>query len=177
MNQNQRKFLLEAIDKQFRAEMERLKERKPKAPSLNNYLIAAVLDGSFEMKDAETLRSALRERVRDLGKDDTLTKTNSDRWSRYGHSLDGEQTEMVYVPALLLFKEPPGYTEARAKYEVARAAWEQEMSSLDAAHRAMQLKVQIGSDKALSVLVDQADKLCSMSLTASSSLLLAAPKD
>lgn len=176
MNQNQRKFLLEAIDKQFRAEMERLKERKPKAPSLNNYLIAAVLDGSFEMKDAETMRSALRERVRDLGKDDTLTKTNGDRWSRRS-SLDGEEAEMVYIPALLMFEEPPGYTEARAKYEAARAAWEQEMSSLDAAHRAMQLKVQIGSDKALSVLVDQADKLCSMSLTASSSLLLAAPKD
>jgi hypothetical protein len=36
----------------------------------------------------------------------------------------------------------------------------------------MRIKVQVGSDKALEALVDQADRLCSMSLTASSRLLL-----
>jgi hypothetical protein len=36
----------------------------------------------------------------------------------------------------------------------------------------MRLKIQIGSDKALAVLVDQADTLCSMSITTSNRLLL-----
>jgi len=36
----------------------------------------------------------------------------------------------------------------------------------------MKIKVQLGSDKALLALIDQADQLCSMSLTASSKLLI-----
>jgi len=40
----------------------------------------------------------------------------------------------------------------------------------------MKIKIQIGSDKALENLVDQADTLCSLSLTESSHLLLTAPK-
>ena len=35
MNQHQRKFLLEEIEKQYRKEKQELEQRKPKAPSLN----------------------------------------------------------------------------------------------------------------------------------------------
>lgn len=172
MNQKQRDFLLESIEKQYRAEMKELGERKPKAPSLNNYLVAAILDGSFRMKEAETVRAAIRERVRELGKGDTLTHESRDVWGRSRHKDDSDETEMLHIPALLLFDEPPGYAEARRVYEEKLAAWKEAAKALEAAHNAMRIKIQIGSDKALASLIDQADKLCSMSLTASSQLLL-----
>jgi hypothetical protein len=172
MNQHQRKFLLEAVERQYKEEYSSLRERKPKEPSMNNYLIAAILDGSFVMKSADTIREAVVDRVKNLGKDDAFLSTIRKSWSRSGDDED----KSVSIPAGILFEMPPGYATAFAKYEAELASWEAESSALEASINAMRIKVQIGSDKALDALVEQADKLCSMSLTASSNLLLGGPK-
>lgn len=177
MNQKQREFLLDAIDKQYRRESESLRDRRPRAPSLNNYLVAAILDGSFILKDPSEVRDIIRTRVRELGKGDTLTHASRDMWGRKRHRDDEDDTEMLHIPALLLFDAPPGYVEARREFEAKLADWEREEKALEAAHNAMRIKIQIGSDKALASLVDQADTLCSLSLADSSRLLLSAPKE
>lgn len=169
MNQHQRKFLLETVEKQYKTERDALRGREPQEPSLNNYLVAAVLDGSFVMKPAESVRASIRDRVRDLGKGESLVGDKG----RFGERV-AENT--VQLPALVLFEEPPGYAAAREDYEKKHAAWKAEVEALEAAIQAMRLKVQIGSDKALEALVDQADTLCSMSLTASNRLLIGGPK-
>lgn len=171
MNQHQRKFLLDEIDKQYRRENEALRERKPRAPSLNNYLIAAILDGSAVMRPLVEVRDAIRERVRDLGKGETLISSSERR--RWGRGSDDEEdAQNINIPALLLFEEPPAYAEKRAAYLEALEKWKVEAEILESAAGAMKIKVQVGSDKAMEVLVDQADKLCTMSLSASSKLLL-----
>jgi len=169
MNQHQRKFLLEAIEKQYKTEKDNLNSRKPSEPSLNNYLIAAILDGSFKMKSTESVRTSIRERVRDLGKGDALL---SEGRRGYMHRNDGEAEDMISLPAKLLFDLPEGYAVELEKYEKELAEWTKEREALEASIGAMRIKVQIGSDAALMALVDQADKLCSMSLTASNRLLL-----
>jgi hypothetical protein len=166
MNQHQRKFLLETIETQYKTERDALNRREPREPSLNNYLIAAVLDGSFAMRDPAHVRDAIRERVQNLGKDESLIGSRS----RYGERLDDAT---VTLPAVLLFEMPAGYAKALADYEEAHRAWAEEAKALNASIMAMRLKVQIGSDKSLDALVQQADTLCSMSLTASNKLLLA----
>lgn len=166
MNQHQRKFLLEAVEKQYKVERDKLHQREPQEPSMNNYLIAAILDGSFVIRDQAVVRDSLRERVRNLGKNESLLGSRSGRW---GEKEDGNT---VTLPADLLFELPAGYAKALAEYEKAHAVWTAEVDALEASIGAMRIKVQIGSDKALETLVSQADKLCSMSLTASSQLLL-----
>lgn len=168
MNQHQRKFLLEQIEQQYKKERAALIERRPKAPSLNNYLIAAVLDGTAQLKSHETVSKAVRERVRDLGKGDAFVGPSSRSW----HNREDESEDMVSIPALLLFDEPPAYADARAKYDEALAAWRREAELLESSINAMRIKVQVGSNEALATLVNQADQLCSMSLTTSSRLLL-----
>ena len=167
MNQHQRKFLLEAVESQFKKERDKLREREPSEPSMNNYLIAAILDGSFVMRDPALVRESLRTRVMNLGKTDSLLGSRG-QW--------GQKDNTVTLPAGLLFELPPAYAAALAEHERAHKAWSDEMEALDASMGAMRIKVQIGSDKALEVLVDQADKLCSMSLTASNKLLLGGGK-
>lgn len=167
MNQHQRKFLLEAVEKQYKTERDAMREREPTAPSLNNYLIAAVLDGSFVMRSPVAIRDTLRERVQNLGKGEALVQPQS----RYS---DGED-DTVTLPATALFELPEGYAKALAKHEEAHKAWSDEMAALEASIGAMRIKVQIGSDKALEALVEQADTLCSMSLTATNRLLLKGP--
>jgi len=135
---------------------------------MNNYLIAAILDGSFVMRKQDVVRESLRERVRDLGKSESLLEDGSS-WHR-GRSKREEST--ITVPASLLFELPKGYAKALDEYNDAMKKWTAEMKTLESSIEAMKIKVQIGSDKSLEALVEQADSLCSMSLTAANKLLL-----
>ncbi len=172
MNQHQRKFLLEAIEKQYKAERSALNDRKPKEPSMNNYLIAAILDGSFKMKSSNLVRDAIVARTRTLGKSEALLTNSSQSWGRD----DEDSGKVITLPANLLFELPNGYTMAFAQFEEDHDKWKNEVDALEASIQAMRIKVQIGSDKSLEALVEQADTLCSMSLTASNKLLLGGPK-
>lgn len=166
MNQHQRKFLLEEIEKQYKRERDELNKRKPDAPSLNNYLTAAILDGSAVMRSLESVTESIRERVRDLGKGESLVSEHS-RWGR-----GKDEQDCISLPALLLFEMPKAFEEVQKKYEQEEETWQNEAKALDASINAMRIKVQVGSDTALEALVRQADQLCSMSLTASSRLML-----
>lgn len=168
MNQHQRKFLLEEIEKQYRNEKQALSDRRPKPPSLNNYLIAAILDGTAKMNSFERVQQEVREKVRDLGKGETFVG-EKDRWLG---SRDTEEQNMISIPALLLFEMPPQYQDKVEEYNQKLEAWKQEAKALESSIAAMRIKVQVGSDKALSALVEQADKICSMSLTAASRMML-----
>jgi hypothetical protein len=171
MNQHQRKFILEEIEKQYKREREALVRQKPTHPSLNNYLIAAILEGTAKVRESNKIQTEVRARVRDLGKGYTFV--NSESRGGWGRSQE-EAEDLVNVPALLLFETPKGYGEVKAKYEKELAAWQESMDRLEASINAMRIKVQVGSDKALSVLIDQADKLCAVSLTDASRLMLTA---
>jgi len=168
MNQHQRKFLLEAIEKQYKRESSELQERKPKEPSLNNYLIAAILDGSFVIKKQDRVRELILDRVRTLGKGEALLQSHG----YFGRRRDEGEENCIMLPASLLFELPKPYDKEFAQYESDLAKWEAEKAALESSIEALRIKVQIGSDKALEVLVEQADTLCSMSLTASNKLLL-----
>lgn len=165
MNKDQRKYLVDAITAQYRDEQRALNDRKPKEPSLNNYLTAAVLNGSFVLRSSESLRTAITQRVRDLGRDEALVERGR-AFSRHEETLD-----RVMLPALLLFEEPPEYTAARSQYESELATWQAEVDALEAAFKAMTLKVQVGSAEALQGIVAQADRLCSLSLSATNARL------
>lgn len=153
MNQHQRKFLLEQIEKLYKSESIALNNRKPSAPSLNNYLIAAILDGSVKMQPPNQLQESIRKRVRDLGKNESLIGSYS-RWERDS----GE--DCIAIPALLMFEMPHAYAEEMENYQKAIAAWNSEAAALEASINAMRIKIQVGSDEALS-----AQSSCRMSHT------------
>lgn len=173
MNQTQRQFLLNSIEQQYKKERSKLLERKPKEPSLNNYLVASILDGTFVMKKQDVVRSAVRERVVKLGKKEALLCDSSDIWGSRRRQDEEDQAEtFIKIPVSILFELPKQYAAAKKEYDDALLQWVELDEALEASFEAMKIKVQLGSDKALSALVDQADKLCSMSLTASSKLML-----
>lgn len=170
MNQHQRKFLIDEIDNQYRREMDGHRKRKPMAPSLSNYLTAAILDGTAVIHPIEQVRETVRQRVRDLNKGEALLGSGERSWRR--RDEDEANVETITIPALLLFDEPPEYAELRRKYEADLAEWESAGEVLEKSYGAMKIKVQVGSDKGLETLVDQADKICTLSLAESSRLLL-----
>lgn len=76
MNQTQRDYLIKQVEKTYRNEVGRLKKVRPEPPSLNNYLIASVLDGSFQLQDADVIKAHIRSLVLSLGPEKTSLIAN-----------------------------------------------------------------------------------------------------
>lgn len=169
MNQHQRKFLLEAIEKQYKIEREKLLELEPTEPSLNNYLIASILDGSFKLKPSDEIRESFRDRVKNLGKNESLIESSDSNW-RYSRNKKDDES-IVHMPAEVIFELPPDYVIALNNYNKDLSSWNDKLSALEASIGAMRIKVQVGSDKSLESLVEQADAICSMSLTAANKII------
>ena len=147
--------------------------REPKAPSFNNYLVAAILDGTFKLRNEEEIRGAIHQNVLNLGPGETLADSRSRRsWRNGDNNRDDEF--IVSVPADLLFERPPGYKKAREEYESEMAEYKAQLKELREIKETLILKVQIGSDAVLGRLVDQADNLADLRLV--NARLLAAPE-
>ena len=172
MNQTQRTFLTNSIEKQFYKEREAHKKNAPKEPSLNNYLVASILDGSFKMKSLDAVRDAIRERTIKLGKKEALLCDADDVWGRRSRQDQDSEETFIKIPVSVIFELPERYVSEKKQYDADLEKWEVEEEALSNSFEAMKIKVQMGSDKALASLIDQADKLCSMSLTKSSQLLI-----
>lgn len=139
MNQHQRKFLLGEIEKQYKREQMELRKRRPRPPSLNNYLIAAILDGSAVMRPVDEVRCTIRQRVQDLGKGESFVSGPNDRYGRGDD--DAADNHDITIRALTLFEEPPAYAEERVAYLVELEKWEKEARLLDDSMGAMRIKV------------------------------------
>ncbi len=158
MNQDQRKFLITHITKAYDAERKKLKEDEPKEPSLNNYLVAAVLDGSFKLRSTADIRTTIHEMVLELGPEAALIGERRRR--HYGDEPD----TTISVEAKRLFILPKGYETALEKYEKEYEIWNKKMEQIEAIKETLILKIQIGSNAVLDRLVEQADNMADLNL-------------
>lgn len=171
MNQNQREFLIKHVEKTYRNQKEELDEATPKEPSLNNYLIAAVLDGSFQLQDVEVMREAIRQTVLNLGPEGSLVGGKGrNRYSDY------DVEHQVKLQAESLFVLPDNYLKALAEYETKRAEWDAQRKQLEDYKETIILKIQIGSPQVLAKLIEQVDNLADLNIV-NTNLLLSAPAE
>lgn len=170
MNQTQRDYLIKQVEKTYRNQVEKLKNARPEPPSLNNYLIAAVLDGSFQLQSTESIRAHIRDLVLQLGTDKTFTDSASYRYRR-NRDDDEEDPRTVSLEAESLFVLPENYQSAYTKYKEDRAAWDAEMERIEGYKETIILKVQLGSPAVLAKLIEQVDNLADLNIINSSLLL------
>ena len=164
MNKDQRKFLNDFIEKEGRKLDAEHRQRRPKEPSLNNYLIAAILDGSFILLPQETMRERFHQRVLNLGPGDQFIEKSG--WSH----REGPPNSML-ISVHDIFVIPEAYLIEYDKFQEAYVFWEKEGKQLEELRKTLSIKVQIGSDKALAKLVEQADNLGDLRLVNSRLLL------
>lgn len=168
MNQTQRDYLIKQADRTYTKQREALDEQEPTPPSLNNYLVAAVLDGSFQLQPVESVRETIRLKVLKLGPSDALIHDEDDGWS----SRRKRNTEnAITLPAESLFVVPAAYLDALVIYEAAKEKWEQEKRQLEEIMETVKLKLQIGSAKSLEKLIEQADNLADLNIVNTNLLL------
>lgn len=173
MNQEQRKFLIERVNKTFLRQKETIENSKVLvAPSLNNYLIAAFLDNTIQFNDIGKLKEKMRASVLKMGASDVLIKSESDSWRHRGRS---KEKHICEVAAEDLFVIPEAYKIALSEYEQAKAEIEKRVEELEASKETVLLKIQIGSNQVLDKLVTQVDNLADLNIM-NNQFLLGAPE-
>lgn len=168
MNQDQRKFLIARVEETFKIEREKLTKEKPKEPSLNNYLVAAILDNSIVLKSQETIREAIRKKVLALGIKETLTEVVS-KYNRYDD--DDDETHRVTFDANVIFVYPEAYLKSYEEWMQKTKEINEKIDKLHAQKETLLLKIQIGSNTSLDRLVDSVDNMIDITLMNSKLML------
>lgn len=159
MNQPQREFLIKHIERHHKKAIDDLNKTRPRKPSLNNYLIAAVLAGSFKLQSEESIRDFIRALVLSLGPDGALVKG-----PRRHYDDDDDVANTLTLPAEQLFTLPAEYLSALESYNEAERAWQSQIDQTNEIKDTLILKIQIGSAKVLEKLVEQVDNLADLQL-------------
>jgi nitrate reductase beta subunit len=168
MNADQRKFLVERVNKTFSNQSAKIQDTmKLSRPSLNNYLIACFLDNSIQFNDIEALKIKMRNTVLKMGVSDSLIKENGS-WNRQNSETVKHICE---VEAEDLFIIPQSYKDALAEYESEKLRVEREINELEAQKDTILLKIQIGSNSVLDKLITQVDNLADLNIMNSQFLL------
>lgn len=179
MNQDQRKYLLSVVDSTHREQVEALERKKPKKPSLNNYLVAAFLDNTIKMKDPKGLKDKIREMVLKMGQGDVLIgeDDDDDSWSyRRRNRSQREKQHFVKLIAEDIFEIPESYTKAYEEYRKELDSIEEKITQLNAQAKTITMKIQIGSTASLANLIAQVDNMADLNII-NSHLILGAADD
>lgn len=161
MNQDQRKYLIKVVEDQCEKQQRAL--IKPYPPSLNNYLIAAILDNSIQYADINNLKEKVRQLVLSLGNGDDLIGT-ADRYSRR-HNYDLEDKNyVIQLKAEDIFILPSTYLEARKEYEEKREIYTQQIKQLESFRDTIIMKIQLGSNKILEKLINDVDNMADLKI-------------
>jgi hypothetical protein len=63
MNQTQRKFLMDKIQKEVKNKIKILKDCKPDAPCIKSYLLLAIMSGNAKIRSSEEIETTLKDRA------------------------------------------------------------------------------------------------------------------
>lgn len=172
MNESQRKFLIEKVNNAERKKLQEMDDVKPKEPNLNNYIVAAFLDNSIQIRTPEEIKEDVKARVLQLGPGETFVdgRRNRDVWGRRSNIQDG----MIELPAEVLFDIPQNYRDAHAEYKEKYARWKEERDKVISTTETLVMKIQLGSNQVLDKLIAQADDLAEISLISSTLKLITA---
>lgn len=154
MNQKQREFLIKKIQESVKSKVGALEKQMPEAPSLSAILNESVLNGTFELKPIEEIKTSII--------DNTL------RMQVKNQSLlasDWRGSKPVYgIYAEHLFVIPEKYKNLKDKYDAKVADLRVEISELNRSAESLIVRIQLASDKTLDVMISEVDDMGNVSL-------------
>jgi hypothetical protein len=159
MNQTQRDFLIKKIEKTYNDQVEQINSEEATAPSLNNYLIAAFLNGTIRYKNLDLLKEKLHNRVLKMGiKGVLINEDDEDDWRSTRRRRSSERKYMEIDPEDL-FEIPQAYLDELELYRAKKRDIAKRLKELEAQKETIIMKLQIGSAKILDKFVEQVDNL------------------
>lgn len=159
MNQTQRDFLIRKVQTIHNREIRGLKDKIPTEPSLNNYLIAAILNKTVKYQSMNSVKKSISERIHRLGNGTEIIKRQEGSY-RNGYV----EIDYMALEAKDLFVIPENYLGALKEYNEVKENIENQIKEHEATKETLELKIQIGSSKILDIFIEQVDDMGSLDL-------------
>lgn len=156
MNQKGRDFLSSKIEEVYKKEVAKLE--KPEKPKIDDLIRESFLKNEISVRSQKEILESLQT---GFAKGKIKFEDNIFRSKDLKLELD----------PFVIIEEPPTYREAMEKYKIEKENYDRKISDLANQKDSLLMKIQIGSDKALAPLVDQADSI-SLSIMNSQVILI-----
>lgn len=157
MNQVQRKFLIDRIEKQVKISIEALNNNKPEAPNLNNYLLHRVLSGNFKIKSGAEIKEAIRQKA-------LTAKANQNWMTGERSSYNGYRAREFKLDVNDLFDVDEEYKTKQNEYREATAKIDEQIRKLSIQGDTLVTRIQLASDKTLDRMINEIDDMGDLSL-------------
>ena len=154
MNQTQRNFLIKKVSETADSKIKALKETLPKLPSLNNWLLHAVLSGEFNIKSIPELKETIRQYA--------LNANDREDW--LGNSWNTVTKTDVHFKAENFFIIPDEYTIKKERYESEEKIIQDKIYQLKIQKDTLITRIQLASDKLLQKMINEVDDMGDISL-------------
>lgn len=155
MNQAQRTFLINKIKEQVKLKIESLRNSKPEAPNLSNYLFHAVM--------TNTLKLQSEEHIMDVVKKKALNAKSGENWLSNKGMGWGKENSISIKPSDL-FIIPDAFTELDNKYREECSKINEEICILSLQADGLITRIQLASDKTLQRMINEVDDMGDISL-------------
>jgi hypothetical protein len=150
MNQTQRKFLIERIQKGVKSQIQNLKDSKLKYPSASNYLFKAIMGDKLELQPKEVILSALKQKA--------LNSKEGENWlSEKSMGWDKQRTILMQISELVII--PNDFDIEMRRVENYNSKIDKEINLLYLQLDSIEVRIQLASDSRLARLVNDVDDM------------------
>lgn len=156
MNAQQRKFLIEKINKETKQKIDELKAKKMDFPNANNYLFKAILSDTLKLKSEQHILSVLKARAMDSKDGKDWLTNESSGWS--------SRVDVVKIGINDLIQLPEDYGNKVEEVKLHNNEIQKEIDLLQVQLNSIEMRVQLASDKTLQKLINEVDDMGELSL-------------
>lgn len=155
MNQQQRKFLIEKIEKKTKITVDALKSSIPDAPSFSNYMMHAVMSGNYDIIDKDAIKALILKKALN-------SKEGRSDWMGDSQAF-GSRTQLAFKPKEI-FIVPEEYTTIHNEYAAKRKQIEDDIAAIQIQCDTLVTRIQLASDKTLQKMINEVDDMGDISL-------------
>lgn len=154
MNNSQRNFLIEKIEKTIKVKLQALRDSIEKKPDLSNHLLHALMSGNLGIISVEEIKNLLNQRS---------LKSTSDRcWLGGNNWQAGKGTVTFKLDEF--FEIPKDYKILYDKWKEKKSKTEEEIYSVTAQLDGLVTRIKLASNKTLESMIKEVDDMGDITL-------------
>jgi hypothetical protein len=154
MNQQQRKFFIDAIKNEFNTKIRVLDQSMPEFPSVDDIMLQKIVSNEFSFQPEEHIRKVMIEKAMDqikkLRSRDTFISSS---W------FEKVRTPIVTIGLFDIVVEPEEIAEETRKVKIERDRIKAEIEALKSQMVALEARIMLASNKTLEKVISEIDNM------------------
>ena len=154
MNQVQRKYLIDKITAKTREKIKELSNQKIDLPNASNWIFKTILSDDLKIQSQEHILNTLKTKA--------LDSKEGTNWLSDGRGWDRDRIVQLKLEDLIIL--PQDFYLAMEKAKGQNEIINQEINLLQSQLDAIELRIQLASDKTLQKMINEVDDMGELSL-------------